>query len=209
MNDLIQALTHLRKQAIRQRPERVGFGATQTPVEGLGLVTEHIAGLPRPASLDLPDCHGKRVVGVVFHRGHGQSDDQRSFRVEDARREYQKWMNVAHFPPDLRVTVDPDNVLTIWHPEATFSRGRLLCGYHRSAPMFLLAMTSPPCRTGSKRASRCSKVSEASVTGVMTTCPPSTETRTRWSTCKCASRATAAGKRTPRLLPHCLISRTA
>src|SRR5450759_4164583 len=98
----------------------MGFGAAQSPVEGLGLVTEHIAGLACLAPLGLPDCHGKRVVGVVFRRGHGQPDDQRSFRVEDARREYQKGMNVAHFPPDLWVTVDPDNVLAVWYPEATF-----------------------------------------------------------------------------------------
>src|SRR5450759_2557147 len=187
----------------------MGFGAAQSPVEGLGLVTEHIAGLACLAPLGLSGCHCKRVVGVVFRRGHGQPGHQRSFRVEDARREYQKGMNVAHLLPGLRVAADPDNVLAVRHPEATFPRGRLLCGYHRSAPMVLLAVTSPPCRTGSKRASRCSRVSGAPVTGVMITCPPSTETRTRWSTRRCALRATAAGKRTPRPLPHCLISRTA
>ncbi len=64
-NDLIQALTYLRKQTIGQCPERVGFGAAQMSVEGLGLMAEHIAGLPCLAPIDLPDRHGKRVVGVV------------------------------------------------------------------------------------------------------------------------------------------------
>ena len=32
-DDLIQSFAYLRKRAIGQRPERVGFGTAQTPVE--------------------------------------------------------------------------------------------------------------------------------------------------------------------------------
>ncbi len=85
LDDLIQALTHLHKQAIRQLPKRVRFSSAQTPVERLGLVTEHIANPSAFASLDLSNCHCKRVVGIVFRRGHGQSNDQGSFCVEYAR----------------------------------------------------------------------------------------------------------------------------
>ena len=35
-------------------------------------MTEHIAGPARLAPLGLPDCHGKRIVGVVFRRCHGK-----------------------------------------------------------------------------------------------------------------------------------------
>ncbi|CRI64609.1 exported hypothetical protein [Thiocapsa sp. KS1] len=43
---------------------------------------------------------------------------------------------------------------------------------------------------------------------MMMTRSPSTVMLTRWSACRWAARAMAAGKRTPRLLPQCLMSRT-
>ena len=73
---LVQAFAYRSEQGIRQGSERVLFGATQTPIEGLGLVAKHITGLPGLASLCRTDGHGEWVVGVVGCRGHGQPDDQ-------------------------------------------------------------------------------------------------------------------------------------
>ncbi len=133
-DDLIQALTCLCKQAIGQRPDRMWLGPAYTPIKRLGLVAEHITGLPCLASPSLPDCHGKRIISIVFRRGHGQPNDQRSFLVKNARREDKKWMNIPHFLANMRGTVNPDNRLAIRHPRAPLLVGRPLSHYQRSAP---------------------------------------------------------------------------
>lgn len=69
-DDLVQPLADLQKQGLGQRLQRMDPGTAQTPVEGLGLVTENIADLCRLAARGLSDRHGKGIVGVVFCRGH-------------------------------------------------------------------------------------------------------------------------------------------
>ena len=98
-------------------------------------MAEHIAGLPRLAPLDSSDYHGEGIISIIFRRGHWQPNDQRCFIVKNARRKHQKGMNIPHFPTDLWVTVNPDDILTIRHPRAAFAGCRPFCGYQRSAPI--------------------------------------------------------------------------
>src|SRR6266581_4063235 len=138
-----------------------------------------LAGLAGLAGTANRDC--ERVVGVVVGAGHGQADDQRGAVVEGARGEYQEGMSVAHLAAGLRVAVDPDDVLAVRHPGGAGCPPRFGGCYHCSAPSAALAIASPPCRAGSKRARRCSSVRGASASGVMMTRPCSTDMRTRWS----------------------------
>ena len=125
-DNLIQAFTNLCKQTIGQCPDRVWPGTAQTPIKRLGLVTEHIAGLPcsglsHLGFLDLPDDHGKGIIGIVCSRSHRQPDNQRGFFIKNERREYQKRMNIPHFLPNLGVAVNPDNILAIRYPRGMFA----------------------------------------------------------------------------------------
>lgn len=89
----------------------------------------------------LPDWHSKGIVSVIFGCGHRQTDDQRSFFIENTWGENQKGMNIPHFLTHLRIAVNPDNVLAIRYPQVTFfwgvtfSRGRWFGSYHFSAPI--------------------------------------------------------------------------
>lgn len=140
LNNLVQASAYLRKQNIRQGFQRVYFRLPQPPIEGFWLVAENIAGFPWLAARCRPDGDSKWVIDVAFSASHRQPNHQRSLLVEDARRKHQERKNVPHFLPDLRVTVDPDDVLAIRHP-----RFALPCAYHRSAPVvWVVTITSPP-----------------------------------------------------------------
>src|SRR5690606_21345434 len=143
------------------------------PIKRLGLMAEHVAGLPRLAAARWTHGHGERIVGVVSCCSHGQADDQRSAFVECARRQNQKRMHISHFVAALRVAIYPDHLLAVGYPAFGAT-------YHCSAPSRSFAtMTSPVWRCGSKRASRCSRVSASSRNGVMMMRPPSTVMRTR------------------------------
>ena len=80
-------------------------------------MAKHITGLPSLGPPCRTDGDGERVVGVVGRRGHGQPNDQRGLIVKDSRREHQERMDVAHFTADLRVAVDPDDILAIRRPK--------------------------------------------------------------------------------------------
>jgi hypothetical protein len=59
-------------------------------------------------------------------------------------------MHIAHFAPNLRTAIDPDDVLSVRHPTRTGARRGWPGGYHRSAPSVLVvAICSPPWRRGS------------------------------------------------------------
>ena len=82
-------------------------------------------------------------------------------------------MNVSHFFADLRIAINPDNILAIGYP--------IFGGfYHFSAPSFWdVVMTSPPCRAGSNWVRRSSRVNGGLGTGAIITDPSITERRTR------------------------------
>ena len=149
LNNLIQHKADFSKQGIGQAFQRVSRCLADAPVEGLGLVAQHIAGFPRLGSLGNADRNRKRVVGIVFRRGHRQADNQRRACVESTLGKNNERMPVAHLPSGLRVAIDPDDVLPIGNP-SRYGLGR----YQRSAPFGAVTMTSPPWRAGSKRASR-------------------------------------------------------
>lgn len=144
-DDLVQPAADLHELGLRQRLQRMHPGAAQTPVEGLGLVTKNVADLCRLAARGLSDRHGKGIVGIVFSGCHRQPDHQRSFLVEDARRQHQKRVDIAHFAPRLGIAIDPDDVPSIRRPKAALRRWRSFCRYQCSAPRAWPAlMTSPP-----------------------------------------------------------------
>ena len=154
LNDLVEPFANLRKQGVGQCAERVCLGLAQAPVKRLGLVAKHITGLPGLSSFCFPGHHRKRIIRVVFRCSHGQADNQRGFLVEDARREHQKRVDIAHFTPGLRIAVDPDDILPIRHPRLAFGllfiRSRFAGSYQRSAPsVCVVAICSPPWRFGS------------------------------------------------------------
>jgi len=163
---------------------------------------DYVDGLFGFTAAGCTDGDRKRIVGIVGGGRHRQADDQRDFSVEDPRGKYQKRLDVAHFPADLRIAGYRDNVLPFRHPSRLF-----FSGYHRSAPTSAaVTIVWPPCRLESNRAKRCSNVLASAANGVMITLSSSTETRTRWCLCKWAALAMVAGRRTPRLLPYCLMS---
>jgi hypothetical protein len=153
LDDLIKSLANLHKQGIRQYPEWMCLGLAQPPIEGLGLVAEHVAGLPGLASRCFSHRNRKGVVRVVSCCGHRQPDNERSFFVKDARRKYEERMDIAHFTSGLRVAVYPDNVLPVWYPAFSarwFFPRRFLGCYQRSAPkVCVVVICSPPWRLGS------------------------------------------------------------
>ena len=126
------------------------LGLAQAPVERLGLVTKHVAGLSGLVAFRLAHCNRKRIVCIIFRRGHRQTDDQRGLFIEDARREYQEGMDIAHLAPDLRVAVDPDDILPVRRPGFALEC-HLFAGccfpdsYQRSAPsVCVVDICSPP-----------------------------------------------------------------
>jgi len=155
LNDLIEPFADLRKQGIGHGSERMCLGLAQAPVERLGLVAKHVAGLRWFTTWCFSHRHGKRIVRIIFRCRHGQADDQRGLLVEDARREHQKGMNIAHFAPNLRIAIDPDDVLPVRSPWLAFARCRSAChylfdSYQRSAPsVCVVVICSPPWRLGS------------------------------------------------------------
>jgi hypothetical protein len=181
LNDLIQPGAGLGEAGVTESLERMRRGAAQAPIEGFWLVAEHITGLIRPAPPCRCDRHGKPfllfyfwIVDVIFGRGHRQTDHQRCAGIEQARRQHQEGMPVTHLPTDLWIAIDPHDILAVRHPG-----GRPCRAHQRSAPSVSLVIASPPCRAGSNRASRFSRLKGTSATGVMTTRPSSAEMRTR------------------------------
>lgn len=88
LNDLIQPLANLSEQIARQDLERMRFGFAQAPVEGFGLVAEHIAGLFGFAATGFADSDRKWIVSVIGGSCHWQADHQRGFFVENAWRKH-------------------------------------------------------------------------------------------------------------------------
>jgi hypothetical protein len=80
-------------------------------------MTKHVAPcLSGSTALGLTNCYSEWIVGIVLCRCHGESNHQRSFVIKNAWREHQKGVEVSHFLTDLRITVNPYNILTIRHP---------------------------------------------------------------------------------------------
>ena len=76
LNNLIQPFANLHEQGIGQRAHRMRLGLAQAPIERLGLVTKHVAGLPGLAARCLPYCNRKRIIRIVFRAGHRQPDNE-------------------------------------------------------------------------------------------------------------------------------------
>src|SRR5690606_4981012 len=144
LHNLIKYLTHLIEHLGFSTFHGVWAGGAGTPVKRFGLMTENIASGTRFSACCCAGCHGKRVVGIIGCRGHGQPQYQRGALIKLTRRQHQKRMHVAHFTPCLRVAVDPDNVLPFWYPVFWW------LDYHFSAPCSsVVFMHSPPWRSGS------------------------------------------------------------
>lgn len=108
-------------------------------------MAEHVTRLARLFAGGLAYGDGEGIVRVVLGCCHGQADDERGFLVEDAWRQHEEWMDVTHFTSNLRIAINPDDVLPVRHPGLMFACRRWFDGYHRSAPSACVgAMYSPP-----------------------------------------------------------------
>ena len=74
--DLVQPLASLHEQGIGQHTQRMWLGLAQAPIERLGLMAKHVAGLPGLAARCLPYCNRKRIIRIVFRAGHRQPDNE-------------------------------------------------------------------------------------------------------------------------------------
>src|ERR1700722_706928 len=144
-----------------------------------------------------PEFHGERICFVERGCRHRQPDDDSGPLVEFPRGKNEQRMDILHLPAGLKIAIDPDHVATVGTPG--LARGHQIT----SRPTRAVAMTSPPCRAGSNAASFCASVNLGSPRGLTSTLESCAETSTGWPGFSRAERATAAGIRTARLLPHC------
>jgi hypothetical protein len=173
--------------ALKQATEATGAGRDTRARYALGLALSL-------GTFEL-DCEWIRVVE---RRGcHWQTNDNASALVELSRRQHDERMYVLHLATGLRIAIDPDHVSSVGAPASSSSH------YNASLPIATVAIASPPCRAGSKAASFCASVSFGVPMARTSTFDSSADTSTGWPTLKRAERATAAGIRTARLLPHC------
>src|SRR4029077_14428396 len=106
-------------------------------------------------------------------------------------------MHILHLAASLRVAINPDHVAAIRAP------GLARRHHATSLPTGTVAMASPTCRAGSTAVSVRESVDSGSPSGRTSSLESWTDTSTGCPTLNRADRATAAGIRTARLLPHC------
>ena len=152
----------------------MGLRGTAPPVIRFRLVAQYVADfLPRSG---VPD--GKRVV------------------LSALRRKHQKWTNITHLASRLRIAVDPDPIPAVGRPRAITGTQRI------SFPGGVTAMASPPCCSGSNRASRWASVRCRPPVGVTSNPESWVQISTVWPTSNPAFLASDEGILAARLLPH-------
>ena len=122
LDNLVQTLTGLLKQGVRNRSKRMSSCTAQAPVEGLGLMTKHITRPSRLAPLGLsnpPRQRGCRrcIPAVVI--GRPITSEVRALKLGAARARETDEHRTSR--PTWRIAVNPDNVLSIWYPGTAFS----------------------------------------------------------------------------------------
>src|SRR5438046_1089987 len=97
--------------------------------------------MPEDITNDSPwphELHSEWVCFIERRSGHRQTDHNAGAFIERLWRKHEQRMNVLHFPANLRITIDPNHVPSIWRPTPA--------SLHQttSFPTRVAAITSPP-----------------------------------------------------------------